>query len=80
MSRNLVFDYTVCFIYFDVNQQLEQLIIFKIFSLDGKIKAEFITKNTNGEQFNVSHLNKGYYLVKIKLDGQVLETQKLEIF
>lgn len=65
---------------FDYPDNNEGIMEIQIFSLDGKVKAEFIAKNTNGEQFNVSHLDKGYYLVKIKLDGQEVETQKLEIF
>jgi hypothetical protein len=65
---------------FDYPDNNEGTMEIQIISLDGKIKAEFVAKDTNGEQFNVNHLDKGYYLVKIKLDGQVLETQKLEIF
>jgi hypothetical protein len=51
-----------------------------IISIDGKVMMEFSATETNGESVDVSHLQKGYYLVKITVDGEELETQKLEVF
>lgn len=65
---------------FDYPDNTSGTLEIQIISLDGKVKAEFIVEDTNGEQFNLDYLDKGCYLVKITLDGQILETQKLELF
>lgn len=65
---------------FDYPDQSTGTMEITIISIDGKVMMEFSATETNGESVDVSHLQKGYYLVKITLDGEELETQKLEVF
>ncbi len=65
---------------FDYPDQSTGTMEITIISIDGKVMMEFSATETNGESVDVGHLQKGYYLVKITLDGEELETQKLEVF
>ncbi|MFN5415964.1 MAG: T9SS type A sorting domain-containing protein [Flavobacteriia bacterium] len=50
-----------------------------IYDLAGKLVYQNTFENTNGEQINLAEMHKGLYLVKILIDKQVVEVQKLEL-
>jgi hypothetical protein len=51
----------------------------QFFDLAGKIVFEKSFENTNGEKIDVSEIKRGFYLVKVIIDKQVVEVQKLEL-
>ncbi len=66
-------------VHFDYPDKGKGTMEIQVINLKGQIVAEFLARDIHHTQIDLSYLGKGYYLVKIKLDGQVLETQKLEL-
>lgn len=52
----------------------------EVISLDGKVMAQLEVENTNGEKLDLSHLQKGFFLVKTYIDNNVVSLDKLELF
>lgn len=51
-----------------------------VINLEGKVMSEIKVEETNGERLDLNHLKKGFYLVRIKLDGVEMAPVKLEMF
>jgi hypothetical protein len=51
----------------------------QIVDLTGKIVYENSFENTNGELIDLSEVHKGLFLIKVLIDKQVVEVQKLEL-
>lgn len=51
----------------------------QVFDLSGKMMYNNQFSNTNGETISLSHLNKGVYLLKVLIDNETVEVQKVEL-
>lgn len=64
---------------FDYPNKQDGTMNIQVVDLTGKEVFQFTSNDTNGESIDLSHLKKGLYLVKIVIDNQFIETQKIDL-
>jgi hypothetical protein len=64
---------------FDFQNVPDGKMVIQIFDLTGKNVYSNNYENTNGEIVDLSNLKKGMYLVKVLIDNQIVEVQKLNM-
>ena len=67
------------FVNLDFQNTPDGLMEVQFIDLTGKIVYSNSFENSNGEQIDISDIQKGLYLVKVLIDKQIVEIQKLEV-
>jgi hypothetical protein len=66
-------------IFIDYPFEEEGTLLVHVYSINGQLVHSISKQSTNGEMIDLSHLNKGLYLLEVLLDGEKLGTHKVQI-